>query len=219
MSVFDIKGNNSNYWNYSDSSKDNYSEMLEGTVVEIIYTQKYNTFTKQLDFWPQGDPKMQYHIVFAVGDDEWTWTIDAIKKSAAVQACCKALDPNGDKDRVSLEELLGKHVRVQTQAGQYGVGRPRPWWVTIIGEGAVNLVRGLTDKSPGKQPQQAPAPAPMPAPAPAPAPAATPLQVAQQAAAQAVAAQNFQPQVGGPAPQVAAGQYAPASVYDQDIPF
>jgi len=227
MSVFDIKGNTGNYWNYSDSSKDNYSEIIEGTVVEWVYQQKFNSFTKQLECWPQGDPKMQFRmaIVDAAGN-EFLWGFVDAKKNPAYQAVLKALDPDGTKDHVSLEEMLGKYVRLQTQAGEYGIGKPRPWWVTVLGDGQANLVRGMIDRSAdalqagqaAPAPAPAPVPAPAPAPAPAPQPAPTAFQVAQAAAQQAVAGQapvplTPQPQ---PQPQVPADAYA---VYDEDILF
>ena len=233
MGVFDIKGGSSKFWNFSNNQNPGYMEYIEGTVVEIIYTQKYNTQTHQPDFWPEGDPKMQFHVVIrGRSGQELTWPID--RKSVGVDACLAALDPDGSKEQVSFEELLGKFVRVQTQAGSYGNGRPRPWWVTILGDGEANAVRGLTDKSPGnrqqgqqQQRQQTPPP-PVPqqqAPAPMPALQQQPpsaFQVAQQTAQQAVAAQSFQSQMAPQVNQVPVDAYGvdpTGGYYDSDIPF
>lgn len=237
MGVFDIKGGSSKFWNFSNSQNPGYMEYLEGTVVEIIYTQKYNVKTHQPEFWPEGDPKMQFHVVLrGRSGQELTWPID--RKSVGVDACLAALDPDGSKSTVSFEELLGKFVRVQTQAGDYGNGRPRPWWVTILGDGEVNMVRGLTDRSPdNKQPHQRqqtpPPPVQQTPPPPVPqqqAPVSQPpvqqqapsaFHVAQQTAQQAVANQGFQQ----PAPLVTQvpvetyGADPTGGYYDADIPF
>lgn len=163
MSVFDLKGNSGsgNNWNYSDSDKPGYMEMIEGTVVEISNPQSLDFMTKQPAFWPDGNAKRNLRVTIrGRSGQELAWTFSP--KSKASDACLAALDPQGDRDRVSIEELLGKFIRVQTKPGTYNAQKPRPWWITIIGEGETNAVRGLVDLSV----QAAPAPAPAPTPAP-----------------------------------------------------
>lgn len=246
MGVFDIKGGNSRFWNFSDDEKDNYTEQIEGTIVEIVYTQKINPETRKPMFWDAGDPKMQYQLVFLQQDgEEIVWPID--RRSVGVTECCRALDPRDERDNVSIGEMLGKYVRVSTKPGNYGRKKPRPWAVEILGDGAAGKVRGLTDRSgdsKAAQQEQAQEQAPqyqqqvyqqpmqqqpamsggagMPMAAPNNM-YPTQFQQAQQAAQQAVMSQPFQPQqVGnqvGYAQQVPVGQPAPTAVYDDDIPF
>lgn len=232
MSMFDLKGgSNGNSWNYHDKNKQGYMEMLEGTVVEISNPQSINFATKQPETWPDGNPKRNLRMTLrGRSGQELSWTFGP--KSAAANACLAALDPDDSRSQVSIEEMLGKFIRVQTQEGVYNQAHPRPWWVTILGDGEANMVRGLIDLSQqGSQPVQASAPAPAPAPVPAPvpqqapapvpqqqAPAPTPLQQAQAAAQQAVANNSFQ-QV--PATQAPVENYgSPAEqFYSEDIPF
>lgn len=232
MSMFDLKGNSgsNNVWNYSDNSKANYAEWIQGTVVEISNPQARDFNTGKPAFWDDGNPKRNLMMTVLQADGtEINWIFSP--KSKSTDACLAALDPNGDRDEVSIEEMLGKLVTVQTTAGSYNVRNPRPWWVTIHGDGQANMVRGLKDLSqpqntmPG-MPNTQPAPQPQAVPAPAP----TALQQAQAAAQQAVAQQNFQPAPAPapvatppvPAPQVPAGTPVPTDaygVYDEDIPF
>jgi len=228
MSMFDLKGgSSSNVWNYSDNTKDTYTEFIQGTVVEISNPQARDFNTGKPAFWDDGNPKRNLMMTVLQADGtEINWIFSP--KSKSTEACLAALDPNGDRDEVSIEEMLGKLVTVQTVAGAYNGKNPRPWWVTIHGDGQANMVRGLKDLS---QPQSTmpgmpkPQPAPQPKAAPAPAPAPTALQQAQAAAQQAVAQQNFQPAPAPApvaAPQIPAGTPVPADaygVYDEDIPF
>lgn len=220
MSMFDLKGNSGsgNVWNYSDNSKSNYAEWIQGTVVEISNPQARDFNTGKPAFWEDGNPKRNLMMTVLQQDgNEVSWIFSP--KSRATDACLAALDPDGTRDAVNIKEMLGKVVTVQTQAGSYNARNPRPWTVTVHGDGEVNKVRGLKDLS---QPQSMPGmPAPAPAPAPVPQPP-TAFQAAQAAAQQAVANQNFQqapapvvPQPQ-PQPQPPADAYA---VYDEDIPF
>lgn len=163
MGIFDLKGSNSNSWNYADSSKPGYSTRLIGTVIEISNPQKINYVTKQPETWPDGNPKrnLKLTLVDSVGQ-ETTWTF--APRSAAATACLNALDPKDDRARVSIEELLGKMIVVSTQEGVYNQAHPRPWNVQVQGDGQVNAVRGIRDLSQtAAQPQEQPQPAPQPA--------------------------------------------------------
>lgn len=232
MSMFDLKGGNEGSgWNYSDNTKANYTEMIEGTVVEISNPQARDFNTGQPATWPDGNPKRNLMVVLRnQAGQELSWTFSP--KSAAANACLAALDPQGTREKVSIDELLGKFVRVQTQGGVYNAQHPRPWWVTILGDGEVNAVRGLKDLSqpqnpmpgmpapqPAPQPTQQPAP-PVPQQAPAPQAAPPQIQASQQRAASALGFQQDAQVNAAPVNQVPTQAYEPAGgYYNNDIPF
>lgn len=233
MSMFDLKGGSTgNSWNYHSKDKQGFAEMIEGTVVEISNPQSINYATKKPETWPDGNPKRNLRMTLrGRSGQELNWTFSP--KSNAANACLAALDPQGTREQVSIEELLGKFVRVQTQDGVYNQAHPRPWWVTILGDGEANMVRGLVDLS---QPQnQMPG---MPAPQPAPvqqtppppvaqqpmpqqqAPAPTAMQQAQQQAAVAMGFQAPQQVNAAPMNQVPVESYDMGNAYyDEAIPF
>lgn len=196
MSVFDLRGNSgSNNWNYSNANNPHYSLRMNGTVVEISNPQSINYATKQPETWPDGNPKRNLRLTFAdAGGQEWNWTF--APRSVAARAILEALDPQNTGRPVSIEEILGKLVDVTTIEGVFNQQHPRPWNVKVLGEGQVNLVRGLRDLSKEPAPNSAPQSAPQSAPAP------------QMITAPAAYA--------GPAVQPAT-QYP--AMYDQDIPF
>lgn len=156
MSMFDLKGGSSNSWNYSQQDKEGYMEQISGTVVEISNPQVRNFQTKQPEFWPDGNPKRQLCVIIkGQSGKELAWYF--APRSKAADACLFALDPNGLKPRVSIEEMLGKWVTVSTQPGVYNNQNPRPWNVVITGDGDTASVRGMVDlsKQQQQQPQQA----------------------------------------------------------------
>lgn len=221
MGMFDLKGGSSNNWNYSDNTKQNYSEVIGGTVVEIDNPQSINYATKKPETWPDGNPKRNLRLYILQSNNvEVCWTF--APRSAAAQACLAALDPQDNRDSVSIEELLGKLIMVQTQPGVYNQAHPRPWTVLIQGEGNIGAVRGLNDLS--KQAvQQAQAPAPM-AQSYAPQAMAPQTQAQQvvntamnQAMMAAQQAAGFQGAAPVAQPQVASDPTG--GYYDQDIPF
>lgn len=224
MSVFDLKGGGSgNNWNYSDPNKQGFMEMIEGTIVEISNPQSINFGTKKPEFWDDGNPKRNLCVIVkGRSGQELNWIF--APKSNAANACLAALDPQGDRPQVSIEELLGKMVRIQTQTGVYNSQNPRPWWVTILGDGDIQSVRGIKDLSQGQPMQQLLVPqqqrqvqAP-PTQQQAPAPQ---VQYAQQQAAQALgyAPQPAQQQPSAPANQAPYEQDPTGGYYEQDIPF
>lgn len=159
MGVFDLKGS-SNGWNYSDKTKPGYQPAIEGTVVEISNPQAIDYVTKQPKCWPDGNPIRNLRVTLkGRSGRELSWVFSP--KSLSAEACLKALDPAGDRDYVSIEEMLGKFVRVETEEGVYNQAHPRPWKVTVLGDGDVVSVRGIVDLStmtqqPAKQEQAAP---------------------------------------------------------------
>lgn len=197
MGVFDLKGS-SNGWNYSDQTKPGYQPAIEGTVVEISNPQAIDYNTKQPKVWPDGNPVRNLRVTLkGRSGRELSWVFSP--KSLSAEACLKALDPQGTRDYVNIEELLGKFIRVETQDGVYNNRNPRPWTVTVLGDGDVASVRGLVDLS--QQVQQA---------VPAAAEVPTVYEAAKQRAAQALGFEQ-QPQ---------AMQDNPAyALYAEDIPF
>lgn len=227
MSVFDLKGSSGgNGWNYAHPDKPGYMEMIEGTVVEISAPQKRNFQSGKPEFWPDGNPVLNLCLVIkGRSGNELSWIF--APKSKAADACSLALDPTRTREQVSIEEMLGKFVRIQTQAGVYNAQNPRPWTVTVLGDGDAGSVRSVVKPQQSAQqqpmPQQQPAPQPQPAPQQQPVPQ---IQYAQQQAAQALGYQ----QAPAPQPQQPMQQQAPANqvpyaddptggYYDQDIPF
>lgn len=206
-SVLNINGGNGNGWNYSDQSKPGYMTSIQGTIVKITELQSRNYMTKQPEFWPDGNPKL--NICFTIQGQsgrELTWVFSP-KSTAfdAVVTALKTMNPNVN----SIADIGGYMVEISTQEGQWGQGRPRPWTVNILGMGQVPF-RGVEEYT---------------------APPAQPVQQQQQPA------QQFQPQgqqvatapisQGQPMQQQPVIQGQPqvvpdgngGMVYDQDIPF
>lgn len=203
-------GGSSNSWNYSDNTKDNYSEQLGGQVVEIRYVQALDFQTKQPKFWPDGNPQTNFRIIVLSGGHEFAWTISTAAKSAAIQAIGTALGVQPG-NKINVGDLLGKNVVITTKPGSYNSNRPRPWWVQIQGDGDPAMVRGLVNELQERAAQMRQA-------------QANQYQQQQQGAAMAAAA--MQPPAPAPAPapapvqQVAAGVPVPADAYaTEDIPF
>ena len=214
MSMFDLKGSTNNNWNYSDNTKDNYTEFIQGTVVQIDNPQSINFGTGKPEFWQDGNPKRNLRMTLLQKDgEEINWTFAPHSKSLARQAIVAGMDAVDPKNNGNMEMLLGKMVTVYTQAGSYNAQHPRPWGFRIDGDGDASQVRGIVDLSKpdnnhggGAQAQPAPAPVPTAPPAPAMtqvAPAGPPSSVVQQVA------NTFGVNM----------EEVPTSVYDQDIPF
>jgi len=209
MGAFDLKGTTGGGrgWNYSYPNRDDYTDNITGTVVEISNPLHRNFSTKEVEYFDPGKtaPKRDWCMTLLKQDGaEVDWMLYGGKSGAAAKACLKALDPQDNRDNVSIEELLGKMVTVSTIAPpagfSYGQSNPRPWQVIILGEGNQQAVRGVRDLAEtdnnGHPVSAQPA---VQAPAPAPSPQ---LAYMQQQAAQAL------------------GFQSPAdAVYDHDIPF
>lgn len=151
MGMFNLKGG-SNSWNYHTESKPGYMTSLTGTVVEVSNPQARDFNTGQPKFWPDGNPVRNLRLAIrGESGRELTWTFSP--KSVAADACLKALDPDGTRPEVSLEELLGKNITVGTKPGTYNNRNPRPWMVVVNGPGDASAVRGLVDMSQQQQPQ------------------------------------------------------------------
>ena len=219
MSMFDLKGGNTNNWNYSDPEKDGYTEYIQGTVVQIDNPQSVNFGTGKPEFWQDGNPKRNLRMtLLQVDGTEVNWTFAPHSKSLARQAIVAGMDAADPHNNGNMKMLLGKMVTVWTQAGNYNAQHPRPWNFRIDGEGDASKVRGLIDLSTQAAPAQQAAPAPAAPPAPAMAqvgPSAPPAHVVAQVQ-QAFGVAPVEVPAAPPAP---AGEEVPVTVYDQDIPF
>ena len=141
MSKTPLKGNVSKGWNYSNPNNDGYMDTIEGTVIEFSQPQRTNFQTKQPEFWPNGDPKRDWcFTILGRSGREINWRFapgSASKPKLARQAVMDAMP-----DAEFVEDILGKFVRVHTPQGTYSLQNPRPWTVTILGDGEVDKVRG-----------------------------------------------------------------------------
>lgn len=144
-----LHGTESKSWNYSNTSKDNYFESIEGTVVEFSKPQHTNFQTGDKEFWPSGDPKLDWCFTVRLrGGKELNWRFSpgsATKPKAPRRALTEALDEIGAK---YVEDILGKFVRISTKAGTYNMQNPRPWDVKILGPGEEGVVRGVKPPEP-----------------------------------------------------------------------
>lgn len=224
MGIFDLKGSSGGErsWNYAYPDQPNYMPCIEGTVVEVSNPQSINFNSKKPEFWDDGNPKRNICLtILGKSGKELNWVFNP--KSVSANACLDALDPENSRPNVSVTELLGRFIRVQTQEGVYNKSHPRPWWVTILGDGEANKVRGVVDLSKQQPQQQAQPEAPVsqgrnnfgppPAAAQPPAQGAEPMAYAQQAAAQAMGFQQPQQQ------QPVTPEDAYTAMYADDIPF
>lgn len=126
----------SNSWNYNDPNKDGYINDITGTLVEINETQKINYQTREKEFWPEGNPKLNLRFcILANNGVEYPWVFQP-SKSTAADAVAMAMETNG-LDPKNISSLLGLTVRVATNEDRapYGSRNPRPWYFQILGAG------------------------------------------------------------------------------------
>ena len=145
-----LKGGSNRGWNYTDPAKEGFMESIEGTVVEFSRPQHTNFGTREPEFFPDGNPKLDWqYVIRGRSGRELIWRFypkGANNPSKAREAVVKALDPNDDKSDVYAEDLLGKFVRISTRSGSYHRDNPRPWEVEILGEGETEYVRYPQDE-------------------------------------------------------------------------
>lgn len=217
-------------WNYSDPQNEDYMPSITGTIVEINEVQSRNYATKELETWPDGNPKLNIQfIVQGQSGKELPWVFSPKSLAAdAVKAALLQYNPNA----TGFGDLGGLMVRITTQGdrSQYHSNNPRPWWFEILGQGQVPF-RGVHEFKQQAPVQQAPAPMQQQVPPPIvngmyaaptvpqqpvpPSPLNRPIQQ------QAPAPQQYQQ----PMQQVPQQQQQPVVVgseyglYDSDMPF
>lgn len=121
-------------WNYSNQSKEGYTEILVGTVVAIQKIQSTSFQTRQPEFWPDGNPK--FNIRLALADPEGdliTFTFQPAGKAAREgkkrSVHIDLWHLTGDTDLINL---IGKTIMITTQPGSYGANNPRPFEVSLV---------------------------------------------------------------------------------------
>lgn len=178
-------------WNYSRPDAEGYLEAIEGTVVEFSKPQHTNYSTKEPEFWPSGDPKLDWCLTLrGRTGKELNWRFSpgsATRPKIPRVALTEAIESFGG---TCVEDILGKFIRVATEEGTYNMQHPRPWTVTVLGDGQQQYVRGSVP--PATVPNQ--------------------FELTQQGAAAARAAINQQP--AQPAPPA-----DDTALYEDDIPF
>lgn len=199
-----VVGGSSNAWNYSDPSKDGFSNQIQGPVVKLVRRQGMDFNTKQPAVWPDGNPRLVYGLTIAdqISGENKEWVVDAKKSSVGIRAIGAALGVK-EGEPVDISRLYGMVVNVSTPGLQNMKinGRSctaRMWQVQVMGQApqGTNLL-GIED-----QVNAAPAPQPVQA-----QPVAQPVQQQGYQQAQPVQQQG----------QVFA--QAQTNLYDEDIPF
>ena len=99
MSVLDFgstKNTSNSGWNYSKPDQAGYSPDLEGDVVKLFTPQAINFATKQPEFWPNGEPKLNVGMIIQdVNGNQFSWTFKPSKNGKAAQAVDEALHTAG----------------------------------------------------------------------------------------------------------------------------
>jgi len=226
---FDRSGSgNSNFWNYSQKDKANYSTVLQGILVELSDPCATKFGSNVIDRWDDGNPKRNIRMtIMDANGTEWNWDFAPGGKehpSMAMVAAAAAFT-NAGINADGLESMLGMTIRVSTEEppGNFTYSRqnPRPWAIQIL-DTYVNENRGVVhkrdwEKEGGKVDAAPPAPAQMGSGQQQP----TQLQQTMERAKQAVMQNTANTRMNVPQQAYVDGQseIPPASVYDQDIPF
>lgn len=191
---FDLGGSDSKSFSFGPQGAQPGAEVI-GTVLEMAEVQKTNFDTRELEFWPNGDPKMQYRVTLQTAQRDPQVPTDDGKRDLYLDGRRRAND-NGTKSRLcavldavrattgGTELKRGGTLRVKWISGMGFSGDPRNYEASYTPP-AMNL-----DQQQPAQPVQQGAPAqafqqPMQqAPAFAqPAPAQAPQDWPQQQAA------------------------------------
>lgn len=233
---FNMAGSDTNWWRYSDPAHENYRDSITGTLVEIKEVQAREFGTNAPKFYPDGNPTLNLRWTLLQQDgEEICWEFNSSKRGKAVEGILAGTMAAGLG--TNMGALLGKFLTVSTPVGSYNARNPRPFQVTVHGDGDVAQVRGVVRF---ERPAQ---PAPNPAVPPQMPQQPSAAQMAAQRASQSLGFQGYQQQ---PQPQYAPPQFQevmtttsqqppvgvpymsaggaqpapqPAAYYDQDIPF
>ena len=119
-------------WNFSNPNNPDYREAITGDIVEIRQVQSKNHVTKEREWWPDGNAKLNMLFVLNCeklgGEVPWIFS----PKSVAAQAVKQAMTAAGIPAN-SWSNMAQMNVTIRTQDGVYASGHPRPWQVTING--------------------------------------------------------------------------------------
>lgn len=139
------------FWNYSKPESQEFSPAIEGELMEIqlVHAKDMNG---NLKYFQDGNPIRNCMFVLLCADgEERIWMFSLNKRGNAM----KALMATGV---ASLKDLLGKVLAIQTQEPPqgfgYGQSNPRPWMVTVKGDGSQphRGARDLVAENPAPQP-------------------------------------------------------------------
>lgn len=217
-----VVGGNSNAWNYSDPSKEGFSNQIQGPVVKMVRRQGIDFNTKQPATWPDGKPRFVYGLTIAdqLSGENKEWVVDTKKSSVGIRAIGKALGVN-EGDPIDISRLYGMVVNISTPGLQNMKinGRSctaRMWQVQVMGQApqGTNLL-GLEDQVNATPAQQQPV---QQQPAQQQQAQQQPM---QQQPVQQIGYQQMQQMVQQNGQQAQQGSmFAPkVEVYSEDIPF
>jgi len=135
-------GGGTNFWNYTNKNKDNYSVQLIGWVVELDLVCATKFGSRTIDRFDDGNPKRDLRLIiktdndeelafqFAPGGRDKSAQGGEDKRSTAMKALAngiRASIPNA-KD---VDEILGMRVRITTEEPpgnfEWSRNNPRPW--------------------------------------------------------------------------------------------
>lgn len=136
-------------WNYSNDQREGYSPELIGTVLSLQEVQStvYNPnpqAPRVPAFWPDGNPK--FNIRMALADQQGQLKLFTF--APAGKAAKQGLKPSIHMmlwdlvGRTTMENLIGKTIKIATQPGTYGTGNPRPWACELVEAGPFALATG-----------------------------------------------------------------------------
>ena len=217
-----VIGGNSNAWNYSDPSKEGFSNQIQGPVVKLVRRQGIDFNTKQPATWPDGKPRFVYGLTIAdqLSGENKEWVVDAKKSSVGIRAIGAALGIS-EGEPVDISRLYGMVVNISTPGLQNMKinGRSctaRVWQVQVMGQApqGTNLL-GIEDQVNATPAQQKPV-------------QQQPVQqqvqqqpMQQQQPVQQIGYQQMQQMVQQNGQQAQQGSmFAPkVEVYSEDIPF
>ena len=217
-----VIGGNSNAWNYSDPSKEGFSNQIQGPVVKLVRRQGIDFNTKQPATWPDGKPRFVYGLTIAdqLSGENKEWVVVAKKSSVGIRAIGAALG-----EPVDISRLYGMVVNISTPGLQNMKinGRSctaRVWQVQVMGQApqGTNLL-GIEDQvnaTPAQQKQVQQQPVQQ---QPVQQQQVQPMQ--QQQPVQQIGYQQMQQMVQQNGQQAQQGtMFAPkVEVYSEDIPF
>ena len=156
-------GNTGIWWNYSNPSKPDYSETLEGTVVELeqVQTRRPVNGVQVPQFFSDGNPMLSIRMTILNSYDNQDYLLEfpTGKNSRMIKAISAALPNSND-----LEDLAGKYIRIYSPMGIYNREHPRPFTVEVLGDSGKQYYRGtkLFDASKAVQAQAQQAPTQVP---------------------------------------------------------
>lgn len=132
-------------WHYSDSSQPDYSTTLVGTVIAVQQVQKRSYVrgdgVGQPEFWPDGNPKMNIRVAFALENGELrTFVFQPATRKMVAEG---KRSVHSDLYRAGNGEIVGKTFKIETwdvnpgippekQGQPWGLGNPRLFEVTLV---------------------------------------------------------------------------------------